>query len=803
MLRATPRILGDIGSRGWARRLVLLAASMGCCVSLAHAQPPQIEEISPLGAQRGAVVQLNIAGEHLDTVSGLLFADPGVEVVDFRATEEDEAVATLRVSEDCPLGEHVFWTIGKGGASEPRVIQVGPHRVLEESEPNDSLADAPRIDPNGATHAGVVEGADVDTYRFDLKRGERLSAEVVAMRLGGAFLDAHLEALGPGGEVLAAVDDTTLLKQDPHLSIVAQQDGPHYLRVRDSAFDGEYLASYLLHAGRSCQPVIAYPCGGRPGEALKTRLVGDASGAVVATVNLPTGEAGFYEYRHDDGQGGPSLLSLPLRVSDLRNVTESDEQSTNAGEPPFALNGVISKPREIDRFGFDMNAGQRFRVEVFGKRVGSPIDSVIEVVGPDGKVVARNDDSAVHDSAVLLTAQKSGFHTLRVWDHLGHGGAEFVYRVELDHPKPELHLAATPLRTMTPQPAQAITLAPGGRYALLLSATRSGFFGPVAVRATGLPTGVRATAEPISPGSHLCQVVFEAADTATPSAGMIGFTGDAYTDDTPVFGGLNQKIGLVRGQPRQTVYYSVELDRLPLVITQSAPFSIHVEEPRARLSQDGLMELNVTATRSDEFQGPITLNALQMPSWIEASEDEVRIEAGESSGRFPLIAGDRAEPGVYPMVLVASGRVDGAEIQSSSLRFEVRVDDPYAKVELHRGSAQQNGVAEINCQVHWLRPPEGPVTARLLGLPKQTEAPVVEVSPTGSEVVFPVRVGAGAPVALHNTLYVELNIPEAGENRREYHARGGVLEVLREGAQPQDPRSRLDILRSASRQTSY
>ncbi|TWT36449.1 hypothetical protein KOR34_13550 [Posidoniimonas corsicana] len=774
--------------------VVLIAAS-------AVAQPPEIEGFSPRGVQRGAAVELALEGDRLDSAKSLLFDRPGVRLVEFRSQGEGQAVAALEDGNEATLGEHLFWVVGSGGASHPQVLRVGPYPVVEEKEPNNDLASAQRVEPSGETVAGVIEGADVDVYRVELEPGQRVSAQVVAMRLGGVFLDAHLEVVGPDGRVLQAMDDSPVLGHDPHLSVVAEQAGTHYFRVRDAAFDGEYLASYLLHVGPSCQPVVAYPCGGAPGESLSARLIGDATGEIHATVPLPAQSDGYTAYRHDDRNGAPSLLPVRLRVVGLPNVLEDPAGVSEAGQPPVALNGVLSQSGEIDQFGVNLTAGDRIRLELFGARLGSPIDSVLQVMGPDGRVIASNDDAAVHDSVVSLTAAESGRHVVSVRDHLDRGGETFVYRVEIDTPRPSLVLAAAGPHASLPEQAQGITLAPGGRTAMLLSATRGGFHGPVTVEPSGLPVGVTATIEPLAADSHLCQVVFEASSDAKPGAALVGFHGIGHTGAIPVEGGLRQRVGLVRGQPRRAAYYGVDTDRMPLVVTESQPVSIAVVQPNAALSQDGLMELDVRVDRQHGFAGSVTLTALRLPGWVETSEDEVRIGAKDSAGRFPLIALDRAAPGDYPLVLIATARVDGAEVWTSSQRFTVRVEEPYAVIQLEPGSASQGAEAEVHCTIDWQRLPEGEVRARLLGLPKHAAAPEVTLRSGATSLTFPLKVGDQTPAAVHNTLFVELSIPEAGERRREYHARGGVFEVLRRGAQPQDLRSRLEILRQSAGST--
>ena len=103
----------------------------------------------------------------------------------------------------------------------------------------------------------------------------------------------------------------------------------------------------------------------------------------------------------------------------------------------------------------------------------------------------------------------------------------------------------------------------------------------------------------------------------------------------------------------------------------------------------------------------------------------------------------------------------------------------------------------IQCRSQWMKADGSlPATARLRGLPKYVDVPEVSV-PVGAEsFAFRIAVGDETPASIHNTLFVEVEVPQNGSHVRHFLGRGGVLEVLAEGQKPQDTRSRLDILRA-------
>src|SRR5262249_6502127 len=145
--------------------------------------------------------------------------------------------ATLVAAADCRLGAHPFRVRTPGGLSELKVVQISRFPVIAESEPNDDQS-AARPVAMDVTIAGVLDSGDIDTTAVALKRGQRLSAEVQAIRLGGEMTDAVLTVFGPDGRQIAHADDTAACRQDPFVSLEAPTDGTYGIQVRESSLGG-------------------------------------------------------------------------------------------------------------------------------------------------------------------------------------------------------------------------------------------------------------------------------------------------------------------------------------------------------------------------------------------------------------------------------------------------------------------------------------------------------------------------------------------------------------------------------------
>ena len=92
------------------------------------------------------------------------------------------------------------------------------------------------------------------------------------------------------------------------------------------------------------------------------------------------------------------------------------------------LNPVLSK-----FFRIAMTAGQSVNVEVFARRLGSDLDPVLRVTGPDGHEVAYRDDmpGAEGDTQLQFTAATDGEYRIEVRDVRYSGGARHFFHLRL------------------------------------------------------------------------------------------------------------------------------------------------------------------------------------------------------------------------------------------------------------------------------------------------------------------------------------------------------------------------------------
>jgi hypothetical protein len=141
---------------------------------------------------------------------------------------------------------------------------------------------------------------------------------------------------------------------------------------------------------------------------------------------------GAVPWRVWTSQGATS--SLRFMVGDLPEIVEQEIE----GDPlpvavrlPVTINGRIFPRENVDIWTFDARKGQSIACEVWASRLGSPLDSRLEVFDPKGIKIAENDDCYGSDSFVRFTAASDGKHQVRIQDVNYRGGQAYVYRLTL------------------------------------------------------------------------------------------------------------------------------------------------------------------------------------------------------------------------------------------------------------------------------------------------------------------------------------------------------------------------------------
>ena len=758
----------------------LLALFFLGSATLVYAASPDLRLVLPRGGERGVEITLTLTGERLGDASEVVFYDEGLTVLELTAVDDKKVEARVAIAPDARLGEHQLRLRTESGMSYVRTFWVGPYPSVAEVEPNNSFDEAQAVVLN-STLEGISLNEDVDFYRVEAKKGDRLSVEVEALRLGVMF-DAFVAIHGPD-HFVARNDDSALHRQDSVLSILAPADGTYFVEVRESAYQGNGSFRYRAHVGTFPRPTATYPAGGKAGSELAFSFLGDPGGPLEAKATLPA-EAGR-EVREFATSGN---LTAPsgnlLRVSPFENVLEVEpNDDRNSATPtdlplPLAFNGVLGREGDQDYFKFTAKKGQKFRFRAHARSIESPVDTHIGIYhAADGKSVGGSDDAdGSSDARYDFTAPADGDYVVRVRDMLLRGGADFVYRLEATAFTPKLALTMPEFANRNNQLRKAMVVHQGNRYATLVNIGRSNLAGEIDLATLDLPPGVTFSAERVPANVNSFPVVFHAAPDA-PLGGNLATLAAATVDRDPAIEGIyTQKVDLVRGNPNNTIYYQSPTDRLPVSVASPAPFSIEIRPPEPSLIRSGTLPLKVIAKRQEGYDEAIVLRMLWRPPGVSCNSTAT-IPKGQSEVDYMLTANGSAETRPWKIAVLAEANTPTGRVYTSSDLVEVTVAPSFFTGKFDLTVAEQGSEVKLVCKLEQARPFEGNARLQLLGLPAKATAQPVEINKDATEATFTVTVAPDTPRGQHKNLYCRATLLENGVEVNQQLARGGILRV--------------------------
>jgi hypothetical protein len=738
--------------------LALLAWS-----GVAGGAEPALSSIEPFGFQRGRETDVRFAGARLGDAEQLLFYSPGLTTLSITPSDDNQFVARLAVADDCAPGIHAVRVRTSSGISNLQLFSVGVLPDVTEVEPNGDFTQPQPISLDSTVN-GVVENEDVDYYVVEARQGERITAELEGIRLGYTFFDPSLSILDAQRFELAVSDDFPLLRQDPLCAVVAPEDGRYIIQVRECSYGGDGNSKYRLHVGRFPRPRAVLPSGGRPGETLVVRYIGDVAGEWTESVTLPgQPQAAWTLFARDPHGTSPSPNCV--QVVDAAGVLEVEPnqgpaEATAAVAPPAVLHGVIDPPQDVDYFRFQAGKDQVLDIRVYARTtLRSPLDSVLEIHNAEGAAIAGNDDNGMPDSFIRFTAPADGEYLVSVRDHLGGGGPTYVYAVEVSAPQPVLSLGLPERVQYVPV---TLSVPQGNRMALLVSAARADFSAQLQLDVQGLPAGMTVQTVPWPADQSMVPVLFSAAVDAPKAGGLVDVIGRPVDDEPPVTGHLRQRTMLVRGQNNIDVW-GHDADRMAAAVTGAVPFRIDVVEPKVPLVRYGAMQLKVVASRTEGFGDPIQVQLLNTPAGVGASAS-VSIPAGQNEAVIPLTAASNAQLGKWPIVVIGTARVGNGNVEVASQLAELEVAEALLSFAFEKAAAEQGATAQVVVRVQKNRDFEGTARAELLGLPANTStSTVAAIDRNTSEVVFPVDVAKEARPGIYGSLVVRSTLVVDGE----------------------------------------
>lgn len=406
----------------------------------------------------------------------------------------------VTIAPDAQCGDR--WLLlrdAKGEKSAPVLFQVGDLPEVNELEPNDTAELPIRWDsrtrkmtswayvqaPPAQTPVlfnGRIRAGDVDRFRFEAKKGQKLVLSALGRFLNPYLADAVpgwfqpiFKVYDPNGREVA---NAFSWKNDPDPAMIfdVPEDGVFTVEIQDSLFRGRDDFVYRLVVGEVPWITSVYPPCAQEGKPFKAEVQG---------FNLPQGNGEKAKIEMASVQGSLNWNGVP--VATLREVggkpllrpisftVEKEEpreavQGVQDVDIPSVFYGCLTQKGKPAEFRFQGKKGQRVAIDVTASELDSTLDSRLELIGPDGKIIAECDDRAgsdgpnigweTHHSDPILSVElpQDGTFTARLFNTLYEENPEAIYRIRFSQPEPDFLVFSTTPNIWMSGPVSKINL---------------------------------------------------------------------------------------------------------------------------------------------------------------------------------------------------------------------------------------------------------------------------------------------------------------------------------------------------------
>jgi hypothetical protein len=691
----------------------------------ALAQPPQgpglpqprLLVVSPAGGQAGTTIEVTLTGNDLEEPQRLLFNHPGTKsepIAESRPSQptkpskppqpgQPPVMSTkfkVTIPADVPVGHYDVRFVSKAGVSNPRAFVVGDLPEMLEKNPKHDVSDAREIPLGSTVHGAITAPTDVHYYRFTGRKSQRVVVSCLASSIDSK-LHAAIELYDKAGTLLGS--NHNYRANDALLDCALPADGDYFVRL--SAF--AYLQGSIEHFYRltvSTAPWIdaVFPPVLEPGKPTKVTVYGrnlpggkpDPTAVVdgrvletmTATISAPNdapsrqrlayrgyvpplGSAtdGFeYRVRNEAGTSNAFLLTFATAPVVLDNGDNDSPEKAQPVVPPCEIAGRVEKLRDRDWYRFTAKKGEVLSIELYGDRLGSPIDlyAVLKSAGAKSTTIIELDDNPEQvpnqffargedPPRYQFRAPADGTYLLLVSsrDADAAAGPRQLYRVRITPEQPDFRLVLMPASPTAPD---ACNVRRGATQFYTALVTRiDGFTGEITLTAEGLPKGVTCAPQTIAAGQKQGVLVVSAADDAPFWQGQIRVKGTATIAGQKVEREARAAtITWPMPQNQQGPTISRLDAGLVLAVTEQGPFTLTSTMTEATAKQGERVTVHLKLTRnSPDFKAEVRVTLLGLPGNQQQQQQPlVTIAPDKNEGIAVVDVRGNVPPGVYTLV---------------------------------------------------------------------------------------------------------------------------------------------------------
>ncbi len=662
-----------IGPRRWMKRARRTGVAWGFCLTMvACAQVPRLNSLTPRWLQRGTTNTVTLKGENLAGFTEFLLSGaPGLAVTVVPAAaptvtvvSDDDAVAvaadtnrevTVRVAvgPHAGLGARELRLASPLGVSNPEAVEVGSLPEVREVEPNNTLAEAQRVELPAVLNGVIDAPTEVDTFRFHVRKGEEYVFDVHANRFGSA-LDPSLRLLDAQGHELARGEDE--LGLDAFIAFAAPADQDCILQLRDFRFRGGPDFTYRLYAGALPYVDYFFPFGGRRGQTVAVAVRGrNLDGLKELNLGIAANAPlGLQEVRAHTPRGFTNARWLDVGAAPEFTETEPNDTAAQANTVglPVSINGRIQADKDVDQFRFKVGPGETVVFEAYASVFGSPLIPLLTLTDAQGHVLQRNHEGAGRaDARLEQTFAQAGDYVIAVSALLAGGGENYGYRLTARQPAPDF---AAVCLVDTPRVHR------GATAALRVEVRREGGFGgDVEIVPEALPAGVTCAPLVITPAFGGGTLMLSAAPQAALGHGRFRL----------------RALGAMGGQRVARAVRPQAGDRRVkeafVTVLEALPFQVEPLTLSATVAQSEGGAIAVEVTRQPGFTGEIRLalegfSAGRDPITRSLETEPVTLKGVETRARLSFKARLDSELGTRPVWVRAESTVAGRAVSCVS-----------------------------------------------------------------------------------------------------------------------------------------
>jgi hypothetical protein len=352
----------------------------------------------------------------------------------------EEVTLKIEISPDAQSGDYEIRLKTQNGLTNPVVFQVGKYRETccrhsqyryenENSDQDTEVFQVPVV-LNGRIMPGKV-----NRFTLQLQKGQNLIIFVQARKLIPFIADAVpgwfqavLAIYDKNGKQLLFVDGCGF-EPDPAAKFNVPEDGKYILEIRDSIYRGREDFVYRIYVVDKSQARLFFS--------------GGMYGGVCIIEKKPD-------------------MIPPVEYNSIPGYVEIEHKRQFAASIsiPVLIKGCINYPGCINQYRFYGKQGDIVVIEVIARRIGSPVDSLVKLAGPDGEIVQLNDDMKQNilygllthnaDSYLMVKLPKTGSYSVQILDAQGHGGDEYQYFMRITNPMGDFALFVSPSQINIP-----------------------------------------------------------------------------------------------------------------------------------------------------------------------------------------------------------------------------------------------------------------------------------------------------------------------------------------------------------------